>query len=238
MRALGNRVMYGISRVSTITPHALVSAALLAHRRRGITDRELTDRVGLLRRLAADEGTPLSTSLKNAPSSPLVFGPIQDAVKGFCSDELVRTQEVRGEVIYQPDDARRSELAFYKNTLMNLVAPASLLANAILAAGGNATARRGPRARALPLAPVQERVHLPGRRAVRVDRRAQPREALPPRARRPRGRAGAPRPRAAQPAGARVRRRPAPRLPRVVPAHRRVAPGDRRGRRRPSGRPS
>jgi glycerol-3-phosphate O-acyltransferase len=39
VRALGNRVMYGISKVSTVTPHALVSAALLAHRRRGITQR-------------------------------------------------------------------------------------------------------------------------------------------------------------------------------------------------------
>ena len=47
MRALGNRVMYGISKVSTVTPHALVSASLLAHRRRGITQRELTDRITL-----------------------------------------------------------------------------------------------------------------------------------------------------------------------------------------------
>jgi glycerol-3-phosphate O-acyltransferase len=133
VRALGNRVMYGISKVSTVTPHALVSAALLAHRRRGITQRELTDRITLLRRIAAEERTPLSKTLDNAPSDPETMGAIRDALQTFRADGMLRTQQARGEVIYQPEDERRAELSFYKNTLMNLVAPRSLVANALLA---------------------------------------------------------------------------------------------------------
>jgi len=133
VRALGNRVMYGISKVSTVTPHALVSAALLAHRRRGITQRELADRITLLRRIAEEERTPLSTTLRNAPSDPETLGAIRDALRTFRADGMIRTQQARGEFIYQPEDERRAELSFYKNTLMNMVAPRSLVANAMLA---------------------------------------------------------------------------------------------------------
>ncbi len=132
VRALGNRVMYGINKVSTVTPHALVSAALLAHRRRGMTTRELTDRIRMLRQIAQEEGAPLSAELHNAPSNPEAIGPIQDAIRTFSSDRMIRTQKARGEVIYQAEDERRGELSFYKNTLMNLVASRSLVATALL----------------------------------------------------------------------------------------------------------
>lgn len=133
VRALGNRIMYGISKVSTVTPHALVSAALLSHRRRGITSRELTDRITILRRIAGEDGAPLATLLKDSPSNPEAMGPIQDAMRTFCSDEMVRTQKAHNEVIYQAEDERRGELSFYKNTLMNLVAGRALVATALLA---------------------------------------------------------------------------------------------------------
>jgi glycerol-3-phosphate O-acyltransferase len=138
VRALGNRVMYGISKVSTVTPHALVSTALLAHRRRGLAQRELAERISVLRRIALEDGAPLSVELRNAPSSPETMGPVQDAMRTFISDEMVRTQEARGEVIYQVEDSRRAEMSFYKNTLMNLVAARSLVANAMLASGAPA----------------------------------------------------------------------------------------------------
>jgi glycerol-3-phosphate O-acyltransferase len=138
VRALGNRVMYGISKVSTVTPHALVSTSLLAHRRRGLTQRELADRIRMLRRIAEEDGAPLSVELRNAPSNPETMGAVQDAMRTFISDEMVRTQEARGEVIYQVEDGRRAEMSFYKNTLMNLVAARSLVANAVLAAGSPA----------------------------------------------------------------------------------------------------
>lgn len=132
VRALGHRVMYGISRVSTVTPHALLASALLAHRRRGISVRELTDRIVLLRRIAEDLHAPLSRQLENAPSSPIVLGPIADAMHMFSSGGFVRIVEARGEPIYQVEDDRRAELCFYKNTLLNLVAGRTIVCAALL----------------------------------------------------------------------------------------------------------
>lgn len=139
VRALGLRVMYGIGKVSTITPQALITAALLSWRGRGIGGRELRERVGLLRRLAVSDGTPVSSTLRDAPSDPGVIGPIQEALRTFCRDEMVRLATVRGETIYQPVDERRAELSFYKNTLMNWIAPRSLVANALISAGPDAS---------------------------------------------------------------------------------------------------
>lgn len=141
VRTLGNRIMRGIYQVSTITPHALVSAALLAHRGPGISARELSERIGLLRRIAEEESAPLSATLTNSPSDPTVFGPIQDAIRKFVDDEMIRTEEVKGEVIYTVEKERRLELAFYKNTLTNLVAPRSLVASALIASGPRASER-------------------------------------------------------------------------------------------------
>lgn len=132
VRALGHRVMFGISKVSTVTPHALLASALLAHRRRGISVRELTDRIVLLRRLVTDLHAPMSRQLVNGPSSPTVLGPIADAMRMFASEGFVRIVEARGEPIYQVEDERRSELSFYKNTLINLLAGRTIVCAALL----------------------------------------------------------------------------------------------------------
>jgi glycerol-3-phosphate O-acyltransferase len=133
VRALGHRVMFGISRVSTVTPHALLASALLAHRRRGIAVRELTDRIVFLQRMAKDLGAPLSRLLVDAPADPTVIGPVADAMRMFSSSGFVRIVEARGEPIYQVEDDRRPELSFYKNTLLNLVAGRAIVCAAVLA---------------------------------------------------------------------------------------------------------
>ena len=136
VRAVGNRIMYGISRVSTVTPHALVAAVLLAHRRRGISAKEISERIGLLRSVATDEKVPISKTLVGVPSDPTVFGSVKDAMSAFGSDGIVRLLEARGEVIYQVDEQRRIDLLFPKNTLMNMVASRSLVATALLSLRG------------------------------------------------------------------------------------------------------
>lgn len=133
VRALGHRVMFGISRVSTVTPHALLASALLAHRRRGIAPREITDRIVFLRQLATDLGAPLSRLLIDSPSDPTVIGSIADAMRMFASAGMVRSVEARGVPIFQVEDDRRAELTFYKNTLMNLIAGRTIVCAAVLA---------------------------------------------------------------------------------------------------------
>jgi glycerol-3-phosphate O-acyltransferase len=149
VRALGNRIMYGISQVSTVTPQSLVSAALLTTSRGTVKARVLSDRIQLLRYLAADAGVPLSPVLNNAPSDPTVLGPIQEAVRGFADEGMVRIDRHGETNAYEAEPAARLQLAFYKNTVMNLVAPRSLVANALRA--GNDRSVDAVRKRALML---------------------------------------------------------------------------------------
>ena len=132
VRALGHRIMWGIARVSTVTPHALVSTALLSHPGRGLPASVLGARVAALRRMLVEDGSTLSTGLAEAPTNPTVPGPVREAVLGFVEDKLVRTDQAKGETVYLPVDERRVQLAYYKNTILNLVAPRALVASAVL----------------------------------------------------------------------------------------------------------
>jgi len=132
VRALGHRIMWGIARVSTVTPHALVSTALLAHSGRGLPASLLGTRIATLRSMLLEDGASLSTGLAEAPTDPTVPGPVREAVLGFVEDKLVRTDQAKGETVYLPVDERRVQLAYYKNTILNLVAPRALVACAAL----------------------------------------------------------------------------------------------------------
>ncbi len=131
VRALGHRVMYGISRASTVTPHSLLASVLLGHRRRGIAAKDVAERVQLLRQLVTELGAPLSKQLAGAPCDAATLGPIHDAMLMFAGQGMVKEVEALGEPIYQVEDDKRSELAFYKNTLLNLVAGRAIVACAL-----------------------------------------------------------------------------------------------------------
>ena len=132
VRALAHRIMYGIDRVSTVTPQALASAALLAQRGRGVAVAagDLDERVSVLRQFAGDQGRSISPA------------PVDQALEGFVEEGMVRRQEARGQMMYLPVEERRFELAFHKNTLMNWVAPLSLVANGLLVEGESANRDR------------------------------------------------------------------------------------------------
>jgi glycerol-3-phosphate O-acyltransferase len=133
VRALAYRVMYDISRVSTVTPQALVATALLSFRGRGIPASELEARVDILRRVASSEGVPLSKALLGVSSDPAAPGPIYDALAGFEREGAVHQSQARGHPVYQADEEQRLALVFYKNNLMNLLAPRALVAAAVRA---------------------------------------------------------------------------------------------------------
>ncbi len=132
VRALSHRVMFGISKVSTVTPQALVASALLAHRKRGTTADEVQDRVGFLRDMLADLEAPQSKQLEGAPSSPATLGPISEAVGMFVGERMVTVTVADNAPVYQVDPDRRAELSFYKNTLINVIAGRTIVANALL----------------------------------------------------------------------------------------------------------
>ena len=133
VRALAYRVMYDIARVSTVTPQALAATALLSFRGRGIPAAELGARVEVLRRVAEAEQVPLSSALVGFGSDPASPGPIRDALDGFAREGAVRLTEARGQTVYQAEEDARVALVFYKNNLMNLLAPRALVAAAVRA---------------------------------------------------------------------------------------------------------
>lgn len=135
--ALAHRIVYGISRASTVTPSALLATVLLAHRQRGLSARAASDRIHFLRDLVVQSDARLTELLHaDAPSDPTVLGPMNDSMRLLEGDGLVSHQEASGETIYRVIDERRLELVFYKNNLMHLVAPRAIVALALRAFKG------------------------------------------------------------------------------------------------------
>jgi glycerol-3-phosphate O-acyltransferase len=135
--ALAHRIVYGISRASTVTPSALLATVLLAHRQRGLSARAASDRLHFLRDLVLQSESRLTELLHaDAPSDPTVLGPMNDSMRLLEEDGLVSHQEASGETIYRVVDERRLELVFYKNNLMHLVAPRAIVALALRAFKG------------------------------------------------------------------------------------------------------
>ncbi|MGC3998776.1 MAG: hypothetical protein QM767_15500 [Anaeromyxobacter sp.] len=125
VQAVGNWIAYGISRAVTITPVGLVSAALLSHARRGMSAREVEERVELLRYIAAEGGARFARDLAGAPSDPRQPGPIGDAVRRLSLQGLVRVELAAGDTIYQVVDDKRMLLDYHRNAVIHrYVAPA------------------------------------------------------------------------------------------------------------------
>lgn len=135
---LASRVHWGISEVVTVTPVSLVAAALLSHVRRGISATDVTERVELLRRIADDEHARMATALAGAPASPIVPGPILDAMATFVASKVVAVQEAGGQVIYQVPDAKRTYLDFHRNAILNRFVGLSFVAQSVRSRGGGA----------------------------------------------------------------------------------------------------
>jgi glycerol-3-phosphate O-acyltransferase len=137
--ALAQRITWGIGRATTVTPAALLAAALLAHRRRGVTAREAGGRIHALRESAAREGIRISPQLDEAPSDPSTLGPVNEVLRRFMEDGLVSAQVVGSDTLYTVPDDKRALLVLYKNSLVHLFATRSFAAFALLSLDGAGT---------------------------------------------------------------------------------------------------
>lgn len=131
VQKIAHRVVYEIDRATMVTPAALVAAALLANRKRGITLRELTDSceqlVLGLKRLSARIGANL------LDDKDMVRAPVLDeALRLFIDGKLVTEQSVGGPPVYTIPEERRMALEYYKNNLLHFFVPSALIATALL----------------------------------------------------------------------------------------------------------
>ena len=147
VQVLAHRIVYGIARAATITPAALVAAAVLAHRRRGLSRLDVTDRIQFLRTLCERIGARLSRVLTEGSGDPGVAGPIREATLLLTKDGCLKELPASGEIYLVAEESRRLQLSFYKNNLLHPLVPASLLATALLSfrAGAPNVKDLGPR---------------------------------------------------------------------------------------------
>jgi glycerol-3-phosphate O-acyltransferase len=135
VRALANRVMHGISSVTTVTPQALLSCCLLSHRRPALPEAELLAGLQTLLDALNAEGLPLSTQLRDRKLELSKGTPLGEALRTLAHEDKLRVSEAGGQTFYQVVPERRVELAFFKNTVLNPLAPRALVATALLPGG-------------------------------------------------------------------------------------------------------
>jgi glycerol-3-phosphate O-acyltransferase len=134
VRRVAHRIVYRISRVTAITPTALVAAALLASGRRGVTREDLIATCGLLAARARHYGARFERTVTD-PEGPhgLHVEALDRALDLLGKDRHVDARGVRGEEIYLIPDEHRGALDYYRNNVLHYWVDESLLAIASLA---------------------------------------------------------------------------------------------------------
>jgi glycerol-3-phosphate O-acyltransferase len=139
VRAVANRVAFGISRAVTITPVGLVSAALLSEVRGGVPAAELARRVELLRFIAAEGGgARFGRGLAGSSSDPGQPGPVQDALRRLVASKQVTEAGGPGGTTYQVVDEKRPLLDYHRNAVIHRFVAPAIVSSALL--GGHAEA--------------------------------------------------------------------------------------------------
>ena len=146
---LAHRIVYGINRVTAVTPTALTACALLATGRRGIVRRELLRQAGFLMERARAGGGRLSAAVADAQGA-LAVEAVDRAIELLARDGDLEVRAGAGsgafdiesgrplDEIYTVPDERRLRLAYYRNNAIHLYVAEGLVALALLGA-----ARRG-----------------------------------------------------------------------------------------------
>lgn len=142
---LAHRIVYGINRVTAVTPTALAASALLATGRRGIVRRDLLAQAEFLIARARASGGRLSAAVVNERGQ-LEVEALDRAIELLARDgDLeVRASTQSGtfdvksgrplDEIYTVPDERRPRLAYYRNNAIHLFVADGLVALALAGA--------------------------------------------------------------------------------------------------------
>ena len=132
-RKMSYEVVSEISRVSVVTPFALVSAALLCHFKRGLTRNDLLEIIHELFHYLAARGVPIASTFANPERA------IQEALDQFKSMGLISEmgaeegeEDEFTEVVYSLEEEKRLHLEYYKNNILHFFVPLSFVASSIL----------------------------------------------------------------------------------------------------------
>jgi glycerol-3-phosphate O-acyltransferase len=170
---LAHRVMSEINSATAVTPGALVAAALLNHRRRGISQGDLVAICGRLVTVLKGLGARISDGLVS-PDGELREDAIRDAAQLFVEADMVMTavpgeglgsaQRRRAKIYTGPDvvyvvpDDKRMGLDLTKNIIVHFFVPRALVATALSAPSPRDKTARFSGIPPLPRATLEERV--------------------------------------------------------------------------------
>jgi len=138
-RKISYEVVSEISRVSVVTPFALVAAALLCHYKRGLTRNDLLEIIHELFHYLAARGVSIASTFANPERA------IQDAIEQFKSMGLISEmgaeegeEDEFAEVVFSLDEEKRLHLEYYKNNILHFFVPLSFVAASILSKSDDA----------------------------------------------------------------------------------------------------
>jgi glycerol-3-phosphate O-acyltransferase len=145
---LAHRIVYGINRVTAITPTSLTAAALLGTGRRGIARADLLKMARFLAGRARAVGGRLAPALVGADGD-LLIDAIDRALDLLQRDGDLEIRNASGtapgarrsdDEIYTVPDERRPRLAFYRNNAVHLYVNEALVSLALVSATGGPAA--------------------------------------------------------------------------------------------------
>jgi glycerol-3-phosphate O-acyltransferase len=129
---LGHRIVYGINRVTRVTPTSIAALLLLARTRRGMAESDLYVRAEKWLAFLDTIGARKSGTLERQN----LRAALREAITRFCGDKLVEIRSSPdGESIYRVDDEGRLALDYYKNNILGFFVPHSIVAMAVLSFG-------------------------------------------------------------------------------------------------------
>lgn len=122
----GHRIVERINWTVVASATSVVSAVLLAAPHRGMLRSELAERARLLVELLALQGVRMTAVLRAERVD------LSESIAFMVrSDLLSASTDARGEIIFF-DESRRRALDIYRNAIVHFLAPASILARAVL----------------------------------------------------------------------------------------------------------
>jgi len=135
---LGHRIVWGINRVTRVTPTGVAALVLLGQTEKGVLEADLMQRADRLISLYARLGARLSPVLANLDDARRAA--VRETLGRFAQDGLVKIMPSSiGENVYELDERSRRALDFYKNNIVHFVVPLAILSLVLLAAGGSMT---------------------------------------------------------------------------------------------------
>ena len=129
---LGYHIMHNVAQVCSVTPTAVVCAALLSHHHRGLSQHHLIRTTDAFLDHLDRVGARLSPALQQPPQNR--HNAFLEAIQRLVhAGDVVSARAGGGdrEPIYSVPDDKHLLIAFSKNTIMNHLAPGAIVARAI-----------------------------------------------------------------------------------------------------------